>query len=284
MLTEDEKPSDFMEVTEAEKSVLEEQDRQWVEPPRSFIDAWNARGDYNKVSPGSSGYKDYLVVARYDPDNAPDDLHPFFINNLWLTYGEALDVMSVAFPTLLSDSERCKARTLFPFKGDYSFSLERYGYGSRNIETLHILDGYQLGGTRAKDSAMAVKNTGNIAYDSIKLREIIGVLNVGKDTVIKHLNGSSGYWPNLERIWLNSIVKSVDFQSSPNIEIECWEYMIDNAANTSAITLTVHPDVFAKMTGDISNEAVAKLSEAERERWEAVGAKAASKNINIATI
>lgn len=45
-----------------------------------------------------------------------------------------------------------------------------------------------------------------------------------------------------------------------------------NAANTSAITITVHPDVYAKLTDESNAE------------WYAVLTAAAAKNITFATI
>lgn len=50
------------------------------------------------------------------------------------------------------------------------------------------------------------------------------------------------------------------------------QYMIDNAANTAAITVTVHPDVYAKLSDETNAE------------WHALLAQAAEKNIIFATL
>lgn len=61
------------------------------------------------------------------------------------------------------------------------------------------------------------------------------------------------------------------------------KYIVENAANTSAITITVHPDVYAKLTGDIDNEAAAALSAEELAQWAALVGQAAAKQIQFVT-
>ncbi len=49
-------------------------------------------------------------------------------------------------------------------------------------------------------------------------------------------------------------------------------------------TVTVHPDVYAKLTGDTTNEAAAALTEEELAQWMAITEAAAAKNISFATV
>ena len=60
--------------------------------------------------------------------------------------------------------------------------------------------------------------------------------------------------------------------------------LVSLAANTAAITITVHPDVYAKLTGDTTNEAAAALTPEELAAWQQVLADAVDRNISFATV
>lgn len=60
--------------------------------------------------------------------------------------------------------------------------------------------------------------------------------------------------------------------------------MVAKAANTTPITITVHPDVYAKLTGDTTNAAAAALSADELAQWQSLVSAAAAKNISFATV
>ena len=54
-------------------------------------------------------------------------------------------------------------------------------------------------------------------------------------------------------------------------------------SNTNNYTITVHADVYAKLTGDTTNEAAAALTADELSQWQALLTKAAGKNIAFAS-
>lgn len=59
--------------------------------------------------------------------------------------------------------------------------------------------------------------------------------------------------------------------------------MVDNAANSAPINVTVHADVFAKMTGETSNQAAAALQPEEAAQWQKLFNDAADRQISFAT-
>lgn len=75
----------------------------------------------------------------------------------------------------------------------------------------------------------------------------------------------------LEYLLLKVLKVSVSFQDSPLLSLDSLQYLVNNAANTSAITVTVHPTTYAKLT-DTSNA-----------QWHAVLTSAAQKQITFAT-
>lgn len=87
----------------------------------------------------------------------------------------------------------------------------------------------------------------------------------------------------LEEVRLYKLAYNVSFGQSPHLSLASLQYLVDNAANTKAITVTVHPDVFAKLTGDITNAAAAALTAEELAQWQQVLADAVTKNISFAT-
>lgn len=76
----------------------------------------------------------------------------------------------------------------------------------------------------------------------------------------------------LETVKCNGIVASISFSDSPLLSLESLQYLITNAVNTSAITVTVHANVYAKIQDETQTE------------WHALIASAQEKNITFATV
>ena len=77
--------------------------------------------------------------------------------------------------------------------------------------------------------------------------------------------------PLLEHVLISELRSSVSFSQCPKLSLDSLTHLVANAANTAAITITVHPDVYAKLTDETNTE------------WHALLAQAAEKNINFAT-
>lgn len=75
----------------------------------------------------------------------------------------------------------------------------------------------------------------------------------------------------LRNVRLRDIVKSLDISGAPLLSLDSVAFMVDNAKNTEAISIKVHPDVYAKLT------------DATNAEWYAVAEAAAAKNIAFAT-
>lgn len=77
--------------------------------------------------------------------------------------------------------------------------------------------------------------------------------------------------PMLEEIRIKSASYDVQINDSPFISIESLRYLIENAANTVAITVTVHPEVYAKLEDEGNAE------------WHTVWTAAQARQISFAT-
>ena len=90
------------------------------------------------------------------------------------------------------------------------------------------------------------KNTlGSFGYCP-KLKRIANTINLTYGTRDFEIKGS----PLLEYIRLKNIKKNVDIAQCPKISKDSLLYMIHNSAATSAITIKVHADVYAKHSAD----------------------------------
>lgn len=85
---------------------------------------------------------------------------------------------------------------------------------------------------------------------------------------------SANFQGRSELVELRGCLRSnFDFNiaDSPLLSLASFQYMVDNAYNTAPITITVHPDIYAKLT------------DATNAEWYAVAEAAAAKNIAFAT-
>ena len=99
------------------------------------------------------------------------------------------------------------------------------------------------------------------------LRQIIGRFSIAS----ANCGGIFYDAAKLEDFRLVSLAGSISLQWSPLVNLESFAYMIEHASNTSPITITVHADVYAKLTDESNAD------------WHALMASAAAKNITFAT-
>lgn len=227
----------------------------------AFNDRWNARcvdmygnkcGGYNEAT----GY--------------------FELNGLTdITYAQAMEIMSSA-------SYWCRApigsmpsmsllniRTAFPF-GGYGNSLGSVALNStfKNCEKLEVVV-VQCGNFTPLNGTFS---------GCKKLRKV--VFNTEYSTSFDNAAFYQCY--ALEEL-------SVQVQILSNINLSpCSRLSVASASNITAkgksgITVTVHADVFAKLTGDTTNDAAAALTDDEKAAWAAVFEAACAKNISFAT-
>ena len=64
--------------------------------------------------------------------------------------------------------------------------------------------------------------------------------------------------PKLETVYLCAIKKSFNIIYSPLLSLASIQYMVDNAANTTPITITLHPDAHARLTEELIAQAAEK--------------------------
>lgn len=233
-----------------------------------FVDMWNQAWKVNGVEYG-----------RYDPENAPDAEHPFMGNDIWMTYEEALAVLSAPVKNG-EELQRCYAYTTlrprtnicFVESSNYiDYDLSFFATGQTELETARIT--HNSNGIRCKTATVMFSGC-------IKLTDVFGIM----------IDLSENAWTNtfhhcyrLKEVRIKGLLHDISFEDSLPLSYESISYLVANAANTGSITITVHADVYAKLTGDITNAAAADLTAEEAAQWQALAVAAGGKQITFAT-
>lgn len=148
-------------------------------------------------------------------------------------------------------------RTNFPVNKRYMANREFIGtfFICRDIEVIYI-----------SDKTGMVNSFNSPFYQCRSLREIMGEIII---TPIKqfYFNPFVNCWA-LTTFKLTGVSNNLSLSASPKIDLASMKWMIDNANNTAAITITVHPELYAKLT-----------DETGAPEWYALNQLAASRNI-----
>lgn len=245
-----------------------------------FVDMWLAvNGFYMRAKPQYAGY-----ITQYDATNDKYIVHtpetPEY--DMTLTKEEAMRTLMA----LTTQSNFTRE----PFTMGVRVVLPplNYHYGSgpgyegltmgRWSELEVILLAYGKMVDHDMDVTLFSAATSKLTFDNYyNLRAIIGKVFSYKRPVS---------FPGCKKLEYFRFIISTDFnvQSCPLVRLDSLQYLVANAANGSTvITVTVHPDVYAKLTGDTSNAAVQALTVEELAQWQALVATAQQKKISFAT-
>lgn len=217
----------------------------------------------------------------YKPSEAPDPAKPYLLNTLWLSYEEAVKIYAI---------NGADAGHVLPDIG------RRYSYyfGAPlvySVRTLFKVCGHtQSYGMFFGDAKLEVVNvdiSGSLAWvfrGNSKLKTVLGTLDISEVT-----SGDNLIWDCelLEDVNLKGLRNNIRMRGCPKLSLATMQYLVNNASTAitagSPVVVTVHADVFAKLTGDMTNEAAAALTDDEKTAWAAVLTAATSKYISFAT-
>lgn len=245
---------------------------------KAFIKRWeNLRRIYNNMLWGVyDAANDKFKIEFYNTDAAIKIYEPS------VTYDQAMAMMdSIQGSVLGYDSFSVRAPANLPPIGYQEGSGPRINLLNGEVclynNTIEVL----MISVRPKTEC-EVHNAPLTLTSLPNLRAIIGVLfSTDNNNPLQFtLNGLK--LPKLE-FFRVKIKKSFDVRTSPLLTLDTMQYLVTNAQNTSPITVTVHPDVYAKLTGDTTNAAASALTADELAQWQALVTTANSKQITFAT-
>lgn len=254
ILLDGQSADDYKEVTPAERSAIEAEDAKWVEPSQTFIDLWNAAAG---------------TFGRYNP------LTGFFeLNGLTdISYAEAVEIyLQGTFDTLNSAGKQFRLRTNLPITAKQQSGTIDNSFNSDNflmdVQVANVTTPF----TPHRFSAYPI-NIYHSPFGRKKLEKIIGGIDFHFAT--KEINWFKGA-TNLEEVEIYCLSHSINLGSCSKLNLASFQTLITNADSDSVShahprNVTVHPDVYAKITDEANAE------------WHALLAAAAEKNITFAT-
>ena len=201
-------------------------------------------------------------------DRTRADGHIYHGNGVYMTYEEAIEVwrtQSTSLTPNLSYSSfrnNQKIRTVFPIMWNYNGAKLGMVCSFFNCIKIEVICFAQAG--------ILPSFEGQVFLGCKMLREIRGVLNMANQNGAIHENNFYECYA-LQEIRLKGLKVNLPIKTTAVLSAASLKYMVENSANgTKEITITVHPDVYAKLTDETNEE------------WSAILATALSRNILFA--
>lgn len=175
--------------------------------------------------------------CQYDPTKAK----PFSCNGVELTYQEARDVYNaprIVYPYFTGANQLAvSAKTLI--------LSSKYAPGSSaNLRYAFYNGAYTVIRIASDVDILWVSNSGRAFGYCQQLEKILGAMRLETKTS----NEIFFQCVKLQEVKINHLSLDISFHHSPLLSLASLTYLVTYAANTSPITVTVHPDVYAKLT------------------------------------
>lgn len=122
-----------------------------------------------------------------------------------------------------------------------------------------------------------IESLANAFSNCAKLKTILGVLKLTPSCNLINIFDST---PLLRDVFFAEIATDLDISGTPKLSYDSLKYLVDNAANTDNITVTVHPTTYGFLTG--SSAPTSEVG-GTAEEWTALMSQALEKNISFAT-
>ena len=227
ILTATESISDFREVTQAEKEALEAADTEAQEAiakaeTQSFDRQWEAiggivtvPGKVYEINGGTGTFADAVKAMTYFTEQPRADLS-------WLCFGKTLKLL----PTIIVPNTAIV---------NLSHAFQST-YGLDKVVLKSTLQG-----------GMIIAGDMFAAFNSSQVKELDCVLDISSATNLK----SAFPYALIREIRLYGLKSDVSFPYANNLSLVSISYMIEHAANTKPITITLPPDAYARVTEEI---------------------------------
>lgn len=260
-----ESASDYKDVTEAEWAAIEAADAEWVAPTADLLARVQAAA--NRTD-GRDGLR-YNPMTGYFECNTLKDL----------SSADMEQVLAESVPLNgLGTYVYFYARTNIPYLSVGNGVSTSFYNGLNTAPNLEVFRFPQGGAFYMADHMFYSIN------HAAKLKKILGKWRI--DGADANGLGCFNDCPNIEEIeWLKFNFKNnTTFPLRlPKLNLASWQTIVAENVSNGTLALQVHADVYAKVTGDYSNEAAAALTEQERAQWLALGEMATAKNIIFTT-
>lgn len=219
---------------------------------------------YNVNYNRETGYFEYAGLTDLTADNVMD----MIAETSMYACGEDIDWKYAYCRSRVNLLPKFKRTNVFTIWNKYVSGIRSFYYSQ--FEVIQLCSDYydELFG-------ISISNCESMFSNSNNLRKIIGRLRIKEDArIIDMFNNCK----SLVDLTIHDLHSNISFNDSPLLSYNSIKYLVDNAANTSAITVTVHADVYAKLAGTATD-----YGDNTKKEWMAVMASATDKNISFAT-
>lgn len=237
ILTSSENIEDFKEVTSAEKTTIENKDKEWEEPSEDLI-AQCKSADTDILYNTKTGYFEYNGLTDITTKQMRDILF-----SPWAIFNNRVQCPINIRTNLVP------ARIYTRYAGIDDFV---------NLMTTFVGAGLEVLKLSRSTISVYVSSITTAFVSCKKLKYIIGVLDLLYVSTDAKVFNAFGGCTALEDVQLKNLKCSISFSYSPLLSLDSIQYLVTNAANTSPITVTLHPDAYARLTDEIITAATAK--------------------------
>lgn len=223
---------------------------------------------YGAVYNAETGYWEMYGLT----DLTEEDMWDIYVENIGVSFGGQ---DSDTYILILWPFRNARIRFITTEDSGYS-NLSGFIFCRNN----HKLEVFRCNNLLNIESALNLSGICNgVFYGSINLKDV-GIINVSLASIF--ISSGIRAFKNcykLNRVLLKNLKLDVSFQDSPLLSYDSLNYLVTNAANIAAITVTVHPTTYSYLTGTAQpTEEVGGTSE----EWQALVTTAQGKQITFA--
>ena len=218
----------------------------------------------------------YNKATGYWELNGLTDLTEEEMYDIWLWTHNIINQ-----PDLAQAFSSAPIRTTFPhpscsvYRQGLGTSLNQAAYSCKFLEIFHVAS---LPDGSIKITGSSSNACHNAFNNCLRLREITDILDVSVN-VPGLLSAAFNLCAKLSKVRIKGLRQDVSFEHSPLLSYESLNYIVTSAANTSAITITVHPTTYSYLTG--TAQPTAEVG-GTTDEWQALVTTAQEKQISFA--
>lgn len=236
---------------------------------------------YGNANNNSSGLMSSADKKKLDGINTDGSIYRGLFEAAGAIYNEETKYYELNGLTDITEEEMLKIYQYYSPKYFSNYSSAFSGINVRTCLKVKIKRGVDIS-FFFENSTIEVVNIDNMGWyatnfngafsKAINLSKIIGVIYLSQIKSASSINVNPfAQCLALKDVKISGLLINIYLGDSPLLTQESISYLVENAANTSAITVQVHPDVYAKLTDSSNTD------------WYAVNTAAQAKQISFAT-
>ena len=234
-----------------------------------------------EASSTTKGFMSSADKKKLDGINTDGSIYRGLFEAAGASYNEETKCYELNGLTDITEEEMLKIYLYYSPKYFHSYSGAFYGMNVRTCFKVKLRRGVDIS-FFFENSTIEVVDMDNLGWyasnfngafsNARNLSKIMGVIYLSQIKSASSItNNPFAQCLALEDVKIQGLLINIYLGDSPLLTQESISYLVDNAANTSAITVQVHPDVYAKLTDSTNTE------------WYAVNTAAQAKQISFAT-